>query len=188
MSESAALALTTARYFTPQGRSVQRPIAGTSLAVVPGGAAKKFFTDSGRPLISGGGIQPDETTHGWRLDQWTELVGQSTAILNYAQSYIERNGKVPDSFEVSDEILEGLKSFIAASGMAVPPQSWQNAVPYLRVRVRTELMNLIYGASKGDEAEMRGDPQVTGALKALGKARQLLQPSDGAAGNRASRK
>ena len=108
--------------------------------------------------------------------------------MNFAQSYIDRHGKVPESFEVSGEVMEDLKSYIVDSGMAVPPQSWQNAVPYLQVRVRTELMNLIYGASKGDEAETRGDPQVTGALKALGKARQLLQSSDGAAGKRASRR
>lgn len=184
LSEDAALALTTARYFTPQGRSVQRPLAGTSLAVLPGGTDQRYFTDSGRPLRSDAGIQPDETTRGWRLDPWTELVGQSTAILNFAQSYIERHGKVPESFEVSDEVLAELKGFIENSGMVVPPQSWQAAVPYLRVRVRTELMNLIYGASKGDEAEMRGDPQVIGALKALGKARQLLQPSDSNAGKR----
>ena len=188
LSDGAALALTTARYFTPQGRSVQRPLPGTSLAAVPGGAAKKFFTEAGRPLLPDGGIQPDEIIHGWRLDQWTDLVGQSTAVLNFAQSYIDRHGKVPESFEVSDEVLEDLKSYMLDSGMVVPAQSWSSAVPYLRLRVRTELMNLIYGASKGDEAEMRGDPQVTGALKALGKARQLLQSGDAAAAKRASRR
>ena len=63
-----ALALTTARYYTPSGRSIQREYAGTALEeyYAPkdrkpcdqgGGEAK--LTDSGRKVFGGDGITPD---------------------------------------------------------------------------------------------------------------------------------
>ena len=51
LSEGAALALTTARYFTPQGRSVQRALPGTALADILGKGGKQFYSDAGRPLV-----------------------------------------------------------------------------------------------------------------------------------------
>ena len=59
-------------------------------------------------------------------------------------SGIDRRGKIQESFEVSAEVMADLKRFIMDSGLLVPAQSWQSGMPYLRVRVRTELMNLTY--------------------------------------------
>src|SRR5260370_144674 len=63
LSQTTGLALTTARYFTPSGRSIQRPLNGADSAL--SATAKNpnkqdlFRTDSGRIVKGGGGIQPD---------------------------------------------------------------------------------------------------------------------------------
>ena len=69
VSHGAGLALTTARYYTPSGRMIQRPWDGTfdeyltySLREqeTPARApADRKFTDAGREVYSGGGIEPD---------------------------------------------------------------------------------------------------------------------------------
>ncbi len=176
LRDGAALALTTARYFTPQGRSVQKPVPGTALAGIMPSGGKQFRSDSGRPLLSGGGVQPDQKASTWQLDSWTAVLGQSTAFVNFAQSYIERHGKVAENFQVDDGLLGEFQSFIRDAGMVVPARSWANAAPFLKVRIRTELFNLVFGASKGDEVETGGDPQVRAALDALSRARRLLVP------------
>lgn len=175
LSEGAALALTTARYYTPQGRSVQRPLPGTALADILSDGMQQFRSDSGRPLLQGGGVQPDQLARSWQLEPWVEIFGQSTAFMNFAQSYIERHGKVSESFEVDDLVLDEFQSFLRGAGVAVPSQSWISSLPYLKVRIKTELVNLVFGASKGDEVEVRGDPQVKSAVQALDQAQQLLR-------------
>jgi len=73
-----AFQLTTGRWFTPSGRSIQRPMrrVGGALRIVGGAeeeiadrgqdttvvqASEVFHTDGGRPVIGGGGIRPDVT-------------------------------------------------------------------------------------------------------------------------------
>ncbi|MBI2816973.1 MAG: PDZ domain-containing protein [Acidobacteria bacterium] len=175
LSEGTALALTVARYFTPQGRSVQRPLPGTALADIVGGADKRFHSDNGRPLAQGGGVQPDQQAASWQLDPWAAYFGQSTAFVNFAQSYIDRHGKVTESFEVNDAVLGEFQSFLEGAGLPVPPQSWTRSLPYIQVRIKTEMFNLVFGASRGDEVEVRGDPQVASAVQGLEQARKLLQ-------------
>ena len=60
LSGNSALALTTAFYFTPSGRSIQRPLEGGQLDPSSFAPKGSFQTDSGRTVKGGGGIQPDE--------------------------------------------------------------------------------------------------------------------------------
>src|SRR5262249_30002869 len=57
LSGNTAVAVTTAFYYTPSGRSIQKPLASGQLEVVM--PAEQFKTDSGRTVKGGGGIQPD---------------------------------------------------------------------------------------------------------------------------------
>ena len=176
LSQGAALALTTARYYTPNGRSVQRSIPGSSLesSVVDN---RPYRSDSGRPLKSRGGVSPDRPAKSWVLDPWAEFVGQSTAIVNFGQLYIERHGKVTDSFEIDASVLEEFQNYLRQSGVVVPTRSWNASIPYFKVRILTEIFNLSMGSSKGDEVEIKGDPQVVSALESLRQAKDLLGDS-----------
>ena len=75
ISEGAGLALTTARYYTPSGRLIQRPWDGTfdeyltytardqkRRASTPASDLK--YTDAGRKVYGGGGIEPDHRLEG----------------------------------------------------------------------------------------------------------------------------
>ena len=57
LSGNTALALTTAFYYTPSGRSIQKPLPSGQLEIEK--QAEQFRTDSGRTVTGGGGIQPD---------------------------------------------------------------------------------------------------------------------------------
>src|SRR5208283_2998878 len=63
LSEGTGLALTTALYYTPSGRSIQKPLdaAQFELAATTShpNQAKEFHTDGGRTVTGGGGIRPD---------------------------------------------------------------------------------------------------------------------------------
>src|SRR5271170_4089628 len=57
LTGNTALALTTAFYYTPSGRSIQKPLPSGHLEIQK--QAEQFRTDAGRSVIGGGGIQPD---------------------------------------------------------------------------------------------------------------------------------
>jgi len=65
----------------------------------------------------------------------------------------------------------------------VVPASWEAHVPFLKARIQTELFNLVFGISRGDEVEVKADPQVQAAVRAIEQARELLGGRIGA-GNR----
>ena len=54
-----AVALTTAKYFTPSGRSIQKQLHGGQLDAATSVPQGPYKTDSGRQVKGGGGIQPD---------------------------------------------------------------------------------------------------------------------------------
>ena len=150
LSEGTALVLTTARHFTPSGRSIQRPLPGTALAGIIQQGKERFYTDSGRPLSEKGGVQPDTEAKSWQLDPWAEFLQQSTAFVNFAQFYVDRHGKVSGDFEVDDSVLGKFKGFLDGAGVRVPPLSWENSLPFLKVRIKTELFNLAFGITRGE--------------------------------------
>ena len=60
LSSNSGLALTTAFYYTPSGRSIQKPLSGGQLDAATIVDQGPYKTDSGREVRGGGGIQPDE--------------------------------------------------------------------------------------------------------------------------------
>src|SRR5579863_1884661 len=63
LSGNSGLALTTAFYYTPSGRSIQKPLDGGQLGAATVVTRGPFNSDAGRPLPGGGGIQPDQIVY-----------------------------------------------------------------------------------------------------------------------------
>jgi hypothetical protein len=82
---------------------------------------------------------------------------------------------VPKSFEPDSQVLDGFKDFLGRRGVRVPEEYWNDDRPYLKVRIKTELFNLVYGLTFGDEVETRADPQVQKAATLFPTIAQLLK-------------
>jgi carboxyl-terminal processing protease len=193
LSEKMGLALTAAQYFTPCGRSLQRPLPGTALAqeVVhntgrleePTGrettsvesASFVFHTDDGRPVTAGGGITPDVPISSHISDPWVTFLNQRGIFTTFASEYLTSRGKVPKSFEPDSQVLDGFKDFLGRRGVRVPEEYWDGDQPYLKVRIKTELFSLVYGLTFAEEVEMRADPQVQKAAALFPRIAQLLK-------------
>jgi carboxyl-terminal processing protease len=196
LSEQTGLALTAGQYFTPSGRSIQRPLAGTALtfaslspSVVPkekasksatgndpaGPVAVTFHTDDGRPVTVGGGITPDVTIAGRSDDPWFTFVSQRGYLTSYAESYLTTHSNLAGPFEVSPEMLEDFKATLERNGVRVPDEYWSKDQDYLKLRLNVELTNLVYGLDRGNELETRGDPQVQQAATLFPRVAQILR-------------
>ncbi len=165
LSENTGLALTTAQYFTPSGRSIQRPLPGTALAnpgreLDPGANSSHFYTDDGRPLAPGGGITPDVEIPSRKLDPWLLFLNQTGIFTNFASEYLTLHGRANRSFEPDAAMLGDFKEFLGRGGVRTPEEYWDKDQDYLRLRIKAELLSLVSGLSAGEEVEIKGDPQV----------------------------
>ena len=196
LSEQTGLALTAGQYFTPSGRSIQRPLPGTALtfaslsssAAPKGNAAKPaagadsagpvaqtFHTDDGRPVTVGGGITPDVTIAGHTDDPWLAFITQRGYPTSYAESYLTTHGKLAEPFEVSPEMLEDFKLVLQQNGVRVPDEYWLSDQEYLKLRLRVELTSLVYGLVRADEIATRGDAQAQQGATLFPRVAQILK-------------
>ncbi len=186
LSEQCGLALTTSQYFTPSGRSIQRPLPGTALAgemdssltrggAAPAGSTATFRTDLGRPLSGGGGIVPDVIVPARELDPWVTFLNQRGLITSFASEYLTLHGHVDKSFQPDVNALEDLKDFLARQGIRTPEEYWIPDQEYLKLRIKTEIFNLVFGLVAGDEVEVNGDPQIQKAAALFAELPALLK-------------
>jgi carboxyl-terminal processing protease len=193
LSEQTGLALTAGQYFTPSGRSIQRPLPGTALtfaSLSPSAANQQasakgneaadpaspgtFHTDDGRPVTVGGGVTPDVTITGQADDPWLAFVTQRGYMTSYAESYLTTHGK-PQAFEVSPEMLEDFKASLQRNGVRVPDEYWSKDQNFLRLRLKVELTSLVYGLDRAGEVATKDDPQAQEAARLFSRAPQILK-------------
>ena len=184
LSERTGLALTTAQYLTPSGRSIQRPLYGTAFAAAvqqKGDPAippsiPAFHTDNGRPVSAGGGITPDVQIAARTLDPWAIFLNQRGAFTSYASEYLTLHGKVEPTFEPDSKVLNDFKDYLTRQQIRAPDEYWNQDQDYLKLRIKTEIFNLVFGLSRGDEVEVRGDPQVQNTAMLFPKITDFLKP------------
>jgi len=196
LSEQTGLALTAGQYFTPSGRSIQRPLPGTALtfaslspSAVPKEDAGKnvnpvdpartaatvFHTDDGRTVNIGGGITPDVIIAGRLDDPWLAFVMQRGYLTSYAESYLTTHGRFTEPFEITTGMLDDLKSDLERNGVRVPDEYWSKDQDYLKMRLKVELTNLIYGLERGDELATKGDVQAQDAARLFPRVADILR-------------
>ena len=166
LSSNTGLALTTAFYYTPSGRSIQKPLAFGQLdsnAIVPSGS---FHTDSGREVRGGGGIQPDETVEPFELSKLEMVLDASGAFTSFASEYLQAH-QIAADFEVTPELLDELRAYLAANRIQPAVSEFLKDRAWIQSRLKQEIVSLKFGVAKGDEIEMQRDTIVQAALKKL---------------------
>jgi len=107
ISGGAGLALTTARYYTPSGRLIQRPWDGTfdeyltytyraQSAERPHDAKDLKLTDAGRKVYAGGGIEPDRRVEGpiegFNPSKFGRSLYARQLFATFSQRFAQRSG------------------------------------------------------------------------------------------------
>jgi carboxyl-terminal processing protease len=164
LTGNTALALTTAFYYTPSGRSIQKPLPSGHLEIEK--QAEQFRTDAGRSVIGGGGIQPDVAVVPATLTRLRVVLDASGILTAFATDYIQRN-KIPSDFEVTAVVLEEFQVYAAQRNIQPSVAEWSLERDWVQSRLKQEIFNQALGVAKGDEVEAQRDPAVRAALERL---------------------
>ncbi len=170
LSEGSAVALTTAFYYTPSGRSIQKPLreGGQLDATTSRAPVQEYRTDSGRAVRGGGGIQPDQVVYDDPLTRLQMVLEGSASITTFATEFLRTHSAVNESFEVTPDILDAFQLFLSGRNIRPGVSEWLSIRRWVSNRLKTEIFNQALGVEKGDEVEAQRDPRILAALKTLG--------------------
>lgn len=164
LTGNTALALTTAFYYTPSGRSIQKPLASGHLEIEK--QAEQFHTDSGRTVTGGGGIQPDFVVGPEGQTRLRAVLDGSGIITSFATDYIQKH-ETKENFEVSPGLLEDFEVYAGQHNIQPSVAEWSQERDWVQSRLKQEIFNQALGVAKGDEVEARRDPAVRSAIDRL---------------------
>ena len=110
LPQGSGMALTTAFYFTPSGRSIQRALTGGQLdgksrwANLEGQTV--FHTAKGRAVKGGGGIAPDRVVSPEGATRLRAALDATASFTSFATGYVRKNPKLPQTFTVSGRLMD----------------------------------------------------------------------------------
>jgi carboxyl-terminal processing protease len=170
LSEGTGLALTTALYYTPSGRSIQKPLDPSQFALAaatahPNGQSE-FRTDGGRKVTGGGGIVPDYLVAPPAVTRLRAVLDASGSFTTFATSYVAGR-KITEDFAVTAALLDDFQGFLSQRDIRPGVNEWSIEREFIASRLKTEIFNLTLGVEKGDEVEAQRDPQILKALEIL---------------------
>ena len=113
LDETRTLKMTTAKYYIPSGRLIQKPgyLRG-NIATDSGDADSVFATVNGRRVISNGGITPDFVVEQERTPMLTRECWRKGLFYQFSSKY-QKDHELKGIIEITDEIIEEFRTFIS---------------------------------------------------------------------------
>jgi carboxyl-terminal processing protease len=182
LADNTGLALTTARYYTPSGRLIQRDYSGVSIydyyynrGTQPVGDKKDVkLTDGGRTVYGGGGITPDEKVENPKLDHFQEAVLTHYVFFNFAKHYL-LSKHITKDFAPNDALLQDFRSFLTSQKVAFSETDLQHDLDWVNAGIKSELFTAEFGQEEGFKARAQSDPLIQKALGLLPEAKQVAE-------------
>ena len=166
LSGNSGLALTIAFYYTPSGRSLQKPLASGSLNIAAKATPGTFHTDAGRVVRGGGGILPDVAVQPAQVSQLVYVLEASGILTAFASEYVQAHD-IPENFDVTPELLDQLKVSLSQREIQPGIGEWLRDRDLIQSKLKQEIVNLKFGVEKGDQIEMQRDAVVLRAIESL---------------------
>jgi carboxyl-terminal processing protease len=191
LSEGTGLALTTAHYYTPSGRLIQRDYSNLSLydylyapeQKLPAPHSEIRRTDGGREVFGGGGITPDIM-----VDQASNNVVENRLLASavcptylqcgpffeFGKYYLGIHKTIPQDFSPDNQVVDNFRDFVTKKGLTIPDKEAQSNRDFIKDHIRNVLVNMIYGEEEAQHLSVQSDVQVQKAIEALPQAAALL--------------
>jgi carboxyl-terminal processing protease len=201
ISEGAGLALTTGRYFTPSGRMIQRPwdtafdeyLTYTLREQNPErehAASALKYTDAGRKVYSGGGIDPDKffagPVQGFSPTRFGRSLVVRSAFANFAENFVaegdtrmggasEGKTRLARGFTVTDAMVADFKKSLQKEKVKVDEAAFQKDIDFIKAMIHYEIDVALFGISEAQKNLIAKDPQAQFALAQFPDAVKLTE-------------
>ena len=201
ISNGAGLALTTGRYHTPSGRLIQRPWDGTFDEYLTYSqrdqpetrehAAKELkYTDAGRKVYGGGGIEPDHfkpgPVEGFNPTRYSRQLLARGMFIGFAEGFTaegdtrpgsapEAKHKVARGFAVTPAILAEFAQYVSQQQRGkVDTAALTADAAFISAMIHFEVDLDLFGVEEARRNLSKVDPQAQYALTFFGEAQRLI--------------
>lgn len=170
LSEGAGMALTTAFYYTPSGRSIQKPLQNVELGKATAVTERPTYkTASGREVRGGGGIDPDELAPPEAPSRLRAVLEMSGAFPAFATEWLKMHrAEATRSLELKPATLDEFQLWLSRRNIRPGVAEWTRERAGVVARLTQEILNQAIGVNAGDEVEVRNDRVVERALDLIG--------------------
>jgi carboxyl-terminal processing protease len=201
ITAGAGLALTTAHYYTPSGRLIQRPWDATfdeylsySLkdqdSARPHNPSDLKHTDAGRPVYSGGGIEPDKRIpgplEGFNPSRFGRTLFARQEFENYAQKFTAEGDTriagssigrktVKATFAVDDAMIADFREQLKTDKIKIDEDAFKKDGDFIRAMIRFRIDEVVFGIAEARRHLIAVDPQAQAALGQFGEAQKLTE-------------
>jgi carboxyl-terminal processing protease len=182
LNNGGAVKLTTALWFTPSGRSINRTRPGAdATSIAPKDSADstkrpRYKTDAGRTVLGGGGITPDVVVLPAKLSApdsilATALANKVTpfrdALTDYALSLKSSKAIPSPDFVVTPAMREELLRRMRSRGIVVDSAIYNAGSDLIDRQLASEIARYVFGDAVEYSRRLRGDATVNKALELI---------------------
>ncbi|MEP7149484.1 MAG: S41 family peptidase [Acidobacteriota bacterium] len=199
------LTLTTARYYTPYGRSLQRDYSSGSIYdyyshqddtaaasedAKPKPAGSPVTTANGRVLYGGRGIEPDVKVAAVEYNALRFRINDAAfyftrqivagKIAGFENYKVDRQNQsptlAPGALQITDKLFEAFRAFtVADKKSGLSVENIDGQVDFAKTRLREELATANYSNEAGIQVLLEVDPQILKAMESIPEARRMLE-------------
>lgn len=185
LSEDTALLLTTARYYTPSGRLIQRDYKNVTLYDYhynpkPPQKPEVKLTDGGRQVFGGGGITPDQVIAMPKPNEFEEMLLRRgvfypfpSGVGDFARYYLGSRPAITKEFSPDDSVIAQLRKFLDQQHIKYTDQEIQANDSWLKWEIKREVFTTIFGLNEGYKVALQNDAQLDKGIEMIPQAKAL---------------
>ena len=187
LSQGTGLALTTARYYTPSGRLIQRDYKDVSLYDYlynhknPQPTETKL-TDGGRQVFGGGGITPDVVVSQPKLNSFQQLLMRRVVFYPYRGSvgsftkfFLGTRPNVTKDFVVDESVMNEFRRALDKENVPYTEADIDANRDWIARQIKKEVFLSTFGLQEGYQVQLENDPQVLKAIESIPQAKALYE-------------
>jgi carboxyl-terminal processing protease len=183
LSENTGLTLTTAKYYTPSGRLIQRDYSHQSFFdyynhkdLDTKNMNDVKMTDGGRTVYGGGGISPDEKYTPPKPNSFQIQLLTKFAFFNFSKHYFATHDtKLPENWAPDQNLLTDFHSYLLSEKLTFTEAEFAENNDWIKRSLRKEMYVAAFGADEAFRVGVETDPMVEKAIDSLPKASALLE-------------
>ena len=186
LPENTGLALTTAHYYTPSGRLIQRDYSNISFLDYYYGKRTDTknpldvkSTDSGRTVYGGGGITPDEKYEPPKYNKFQTELLRKFEFFNFTAKYFGARAdlKLPKGWEPDQEVENEFHKYLLDEHLPFTEAEWAENHTWIKQQLKREMYATAFSYEESQKVAVEVDPMVEKAVEAMPEARALLEKS-----------
>jgi|UniRef100_A0A7V3VUH3 carboxyl-terminal processing protease len=174
LEDGGALKLTTARWYTPSGRCIDKPFAleetsTVSISKIDTSKKNVYITlNLKRKVYGNGGITPDIVIEPRKLTKLETDIWIKGYYFDFAVHYTNTHKDIPKDFIVDDKMLDYFATYLKEKKkMDFTPAQFDSAKTGIAERIKQEITLNLFGRKEYYRLRVQTDPLIQKAVELL---------------------